>query len=746
MKQLVNLARAVTLLGVLAVSLPAFGTVPQPICGNGFLEGEEKCDDGASGSACCSTSCEVNPGCGCCEGGKSVVTGGASACYLVDPKGCYGTFYMGGSCGPKGCIPVEVCGNGIVEGDEQCDDAYNPCCNSKTCQFRSHGAECYDDGNTCTVDACNGKGDCLHQLADPLPSQCGCCEQPAPSLDGRNVLLGACSITDSKACRGEFFADAACTPNGCEGAVCGNGILEEGEDCDPGGSDSTDCCNVDTCKFLQIGTTCSSDGEACTSDVCDAAGLCTHHPNNDPCEDGAYCTVNDVCSGGSCQPGSARDCGAGNTCSTASCNETADQCEVVPNLGQNGQPCNDNNACTNGTTCSGGTCGGGTTLSCDDNNTCTADSCNPMTGCVNTIAFESKACGSCEDGVDNDDDDTTDYEDCGCNLLCESFDYAVIGTRNTSRRTVYLGGQVEVGSRDITGGVGYTSRASVCAERQLLVIADSRVDGAVVARRNAKLGTGTETFFGFFAGFPAPANPVTPPAVITTTGIAPFVGPPTQCSDGVTACTMDSECPMGFVCNPLLMSDPANVFPAGHVDLTGMHEEYIDCGLAIQSLQADLDALLALTPTANLGVVTHSDGGPPIVVSGPGPHVLKVTRLRVRGKSILQIQGDPNSVIIFQVDRGFSVAQTGAIELIGGLRPDKVIWAIDRSGRAYIGSGEDADPMADGDAIFAGTVLAPNRNIVVGKQSYVSGALLGRKVQLNGQVTVAHYPFTGVAP
>ena len=55
---------------------------------------------------------------------------------------------------------------------------------------------------------------------------------------------------------------------------CGNGILEPegGETCDHGASDS---CRA-SCQLQPVGTSCSSDGDPCTEDLCDEAGLCIH--------------------------------------------------------------------------------------------------------------------------------------------------------------------------------------------------------------------------------------------------------------------------------------------------------------------------------------------------------------------------------------------------------------------------------------------------------------------------------------
>jgi len=716
-------------------------------CGNGALDAGEQCDDGNTASG---DGCDAN------------------------------------------CTTTS-CGNGVVTAGEPCDDGndVNADCCSNTCQSASPGSSCDLDGNLCTADQCNGSGGCTATeqavqcddgnqcngnescnplsgciagtTPNPLPSACsGCCSTGASSCTGPIDAAGCSSV------EGTFVDNATCGDGVCNAnAVCGNGVVDAGEDCDSGASGGVDCCDGTTCQFQDVGSACSTDGNVCTDDVCGATGECTHSNNTVPCDDsdictgddscsegactgspvvppscddgnvctddscsanhcghtnnavacddGEFCTDNDTCSDGSCAAGAPRDCGAGNACIIASCDEDSDQCITAPDPGQNGQACNDGSVCTEGTTCSAGVCGGGATLNCNDSDACTADSCDPSSGCVNTVTIESRACDSCEDAIDNDDSGETDYADCSCNLLCESFDYAVIGTRPTSRRTVYLGGDTHVDRATISGGVEYDSRASVCAQRELAVIAAATIDGAVAVRQNAVFGTGDNMLLGFFAG-------LIPPGILTTTGQAPVVGP-----------------------GGLLLTDPANLFPAGHVDLSGTHEEYADCGLAIDSLIPDRDALLALTPTVDLGAVTHKIGDPPLVVVGPGPHVLHMSRLRVRGRALLEISGDADAVVVVQVDRGFSIAQRAGVQVSGGLRASNLIWVLDRSGRVYIGSDTEVEPD-DADAVFAGTVLAPGRNIVVGKRSRVTGALLGRKVQLNGQVVVSHHPFTGVGP
>jgi len=67
----------------------------------------------------------------------------------------------------------------------------------------------------------------------------------------------------------------------------------------------------------------------------------------------------------------------------------------------NAASCSDNDACTVDDICSGGACQPGTALVCNDNNPCTDDSCNPATGCVFTndntnLCADSNMCNGAE--------------------------------------------------------------------------------------------------------------------------------------------------------------------------------------------------------------------------------------------------------------------------------------------------------------------------------------------------------------
>jgi MYXO-CTERM domain-containing protein len=54
--------------------------------------------------------------------------------------------------------------------------------------------------------------------------------------------------------------------------------------------------------------------------------------------------------------------------------------------------CGTGNLCVVGQTCQGVTCGGGTQINCNDDNPCTADACDPDTGCTHTPGNNGNTC------------------------------------------------------------------------------------------------------------------------------------------------------------------------------------------------------------------------------------------------------------------------------------------------------------------------------------------------------------------
>lgn len=66
-----------------------------------------------------------------------------------------------------------------------------------------------------------------------------------------------------------------------------------------------------------VNADCDDDNE-CTDDIC-SDGVCLNLNNSDPCNDGLFCTLIDVCTGGTCV-------GSGDTCQGFGCDEDFDQC------------------------------------------------------------------------------------------------------------------------------------------------------------------------------------------------------------------------------------------------------------------------------------------------------------------------------------------------------------------------------------------------------------------------------------
>ena len=99
--------------------------------------------------------------------------------------------------------------------------------------------------------------------------------------------------------------------------VCGNGVLDVGEQCDDGNKLAGDCCSP-TCTFEPLGSPCT-DGNPCTNDACNGAGVGLGTPNLALCNDGNACTAPDVCTAGTCVGGAALNCNDGNPCTTDTC-------------------------------------------------------------------------------------------------------------------------------------------------------------------------------------------------------------------------------------------------------------------------------------------------------------------------------------------------------------------------------------------------------------------------------------------
>jgi len=237
-------------------------------CGNTVVDGNEACDDGntMSGDGCeadCSFTCDnKNPDTGDAKCDDGNPCNGAETC--SDAHVCAPGMNEddGASCGGdkicvSGACVDDICGDGFVSQDEECDDANmanGDGCDS--CKF-----SCASDDPTRD---CSGLDPCVGNVCDDATHTCG-----NPVGDGDVCALasvcvnGACSAIvcgDGVTHIGEACDDGnVMDGDGCQadctlppaGSVCGNGVREADEQCDDSNVKNLDGCDS-VCKFEQV--------------------------------------------------------------------------------------------------------------------------------------------------------------------------------------------------------------------------------------------------------------------------------------------------------------------------------------------------------------------------------------------------------------------------------------------------------------------------------------------------------------
>ena len=397
------------------------------------------------------TECYIENDWGTCFGKRTCITDGLSGCDATQPaeEVCNGTdddcngviddvsCDDGNDCTEDLCTPPDGCTHEPLTGTDCGDD--NVCTLADHCEDGScigSLIDC-DDNDLCTDDGCDPMGGCIYAF-----NHAGC-DDGDPCMVNDSCLDGTCSgfpipcdcqedvdcttLEDEDICNGTLFCDTKQFPQQC--AVAPDTIIEcaapegLGAEClaatchpitgecsfEPTNNDGL-CNDENACT---LGETCAegicigsiapncNDNNPCTTDMCDTQSGCVHEHNSLPCEDGDVCTVNDLCAESECEPGQSLTCNDANQCTKDSC-APATGC-FFQNIDGG---CDDGNSCTTQDTCIDGKCVGTGSLECDDSNPCTKDICLPMGGCahenIDASCSDEDACtinDSCSDGL-----------------------------------------------------------------------------------------------------------------------------------------------------------------------------------------------------------------------------------------------------------------------------------------------------------------------------------------------------------
>jgi hypothetical protein len=230
-------------------------------CGNGAVETGEICDQGIAHGA--PGSCPNDADCtaaGPCFHAQLVSAGTCSAVCALTPIVAQ---VSGDGCCPAGASHAgdddcpSACGDGVLdrEAGETCDPGIAPP------QTGACPVSC-DDAKPCTTDYLTGSGChtlCVHvNITKPLSGD-GCCPK-----DPMTQTPLATQITDSDC-----------------GPVCGNGVVERGETCDPPSSCPTDAKDCPPTPSPCLRGELVGDPANCTAH-CEVKKVTACNPNPDP--------------------------------------------------------------------------------------------------------------------------------------------------------------------------------------------------------------------------------------------------------------------------------------------------------------------------------------------------------------------------------------------------------------------------------------------------------------------------------
>ncbi|TFK76635.1 hypothetical protein BDN72DRAFT_872 [Pluteus cervinus] len=113
--------------------------------------------------------------------------------------------------------------------------------------------------------------------------------------------------------------------------MCGNGIVEQGEQCDPGSGIESPCCDSATCKFKGNAVCDPQSSPCCTSQCAFAPSTQMCRPQVDPkCDTAEFCTGNSSACPADVTAPNGQSCGSNDLkCASGQCTSVSLQCQTV---------------------------------------------------------------------------------------------------------------------------------------------------------------------------------------------------------------------------------------------------------------------------------------------------------------------------------------------------------------------------------------------------------------------------------
>ncbi|KAJ7771946.1 zinc metalloprotease, partial [Mycena maculata] len=190
----------------------------------------------------------------------------------------------------------------------------------------------------------------IHDCTDGCNSTTACCPLTASSCDANSqfimspvteageTVFSQCSLGNiCSLMAGTASLNSTCLQDPSSSVetislqMCGNGIVESGEDCDPGEGVTSPCCDSQTCKFTN-GAVCDPDSSPCCTSTCGfAPSTQVCRPALDPqCDIAETCTGNSsACPANVVEP-NGQSCGSnGLACASGQCTSVSLQCQQL---------------------------------------------------------------------------------------------------------------------------------------------------------------------------------------------------------------------------------------------------------------------------------------------------------------------------------------------------------------------------------------------------------------------------------